>query len=87
MKKKKIIRNLDYQPTNLVRYQIDNPLRVMTYFYADFTIQETRDNLWELYQGWVYHSSGYVNDQEIKDMLCFYTQLREFLELAICILN
>jgi len=81
-KKKKIIKSLAYQPTKLVRHQIDNPFRVMKYFFADFTTHETRENLWELYQGWVYHSSSYVNDQAIKDMLCFYTQLEEFLEAS-----
>jgi len=80
MRKKKIIRSLNYQPTKLVRHQIDNPFKVMTYFFIDFTIHETRDNLLELYQGWVYHSPAYADDQAIKDMLCFYIQLREFLE-------
>lgn len=82
MKTKKIIKNLNYQPTKLLNHQIDNPLRVMSYFFADFPIHETRDNLWELYRGWIYHSAGYASDQITKDMLDFYTQFREFLEAS-----
>ena len=80
MKKKRIIRNLNYQPHQLQDHQLSDPLKVMTYFFADFPIHESRDRLRELYEGWVYHSSGYATGQTVKDMLDFYVQFREFLE-------
>lgn len=80
MKKKKIIKKLNYQPIKLQAHELQNPFAVMDFFFHDFPIEETRDNLWELYKGWVNDSSQYVTEQNIKDMLCFYTQFREFLD-------
>lgn len=80
MKKKKINKKLNYQPTRLQAHELKNPFEVMDFFFHDFPIHETRDNLWELYKGWVHHSSQYANEQITKDMLCFYTQFMEFLD-------
>ncbi|MBB5645899.1 hypothetical protein [Pedobacter cryoconitis] len=80
MKRKKINKKLNYQPTKLQKHKLENPFDVMDYFFHDFPIHETRDNLWELYKGWVYNSSQYANEQITKDMLCFYTQFSEFLD-------
>lgn len=75
---KRIKKQLDYQPTGLTEAQIQNPLKLMTYFFTDFPIHETRENLWELYKGWIHHSSQYVDETQTKDMLCFYNQFTEF---------
>jgi len=80
MKKKKIFKKLNYQPTRLQDHQLSNPLKVMGYFFYDFPIHETRDNLWKLYEGWVYHSASYADEKITADMLCFFTQFSEFLE-------
>ena len=80
MKRKKIIKKLNFQPTKLQEHHLKNPFEIMDLFFRDFSIQETRDNLWELYKGWVYHSSQYTNEQITKDMLCFYTQFSEFID-------
>lgn len=80
MKRNKINKRLNYQPTKLQKHELENPFDVMDYFFHDFPIHEIRDNLWELYKGWVYNSSQYANEQITKDMLCFYTQFSEFLD-------
>ena len=80
MKKKKIIKKLNYQPTKLQEHELADPLKVMDFFFHGFPIHETRDNLRELYNGWVYHSSQYATERITKDMLCFFTQFSEFLD-------
>ncbi|WP_158797514.1 hypothetical protein [Pedobacter sp. L105] len=80
MKTKKIIKKLNYQPTRLQEHQLKNPLKVMRYFFYDFPIHETRDNLSELYKGWVYNSAPYADEKITTDMLCFFTQFNEFLD-------
>lgn len=80
MKKKNVSKQLNFQPTKLQNQQLENPFEVMDFFFQDFPIHETRNNLWELYKGWVYNSSQYANEEITKDMLCFYTQFSEFLD-------
>jgi len=82
MKRKKIIKKLSYQPTSLQASQIKSPLEVMDFFFHDFPIHETRENMWELYKGWANDSSQYASEEIIKDMLCFYTQFMEFLDAS-----
>lgn len=68
MKKKKIIKKLNYQPTKLQAHELENLFAVMDFFFYDFPIEETQDNLWELYKAWAYNSSQYATVQNIKDM-------------------
>jgi len=82
MKKKKILKKLNYQPTKLQVDAIKNPFVVMHDFFADYPIEETRDKVWELYKSWIYHSSQYADQELTKDMLCFFTQLKEFLDAS-----
>ncbi|AMP97892.1 hypothetical protein AY601_0955 [Pedobacter cryoconitis] len=82
MKRKKIMKELNYQPTRLQAREIKDPFETMDYFFHDFPIHETRENFWELYKGWVIQSSQYANEETIKDMLCFYTQFMEFLDAS-----
>lgn len=82
MKRKKIIKKLNYQPTRLQLREIKKPFETMDYFFHDFPIHEIRENFWELYKGWVNHSSQYAHEETIKDMLCFYTQFMEFLDAS-----
>lgn len=77
MKMKKIKKQLNYQPSGLTADQMENPVRLMSYFFADFPIHETRDNLWELYKAWIYHSAAYRDEDLTKNMMCFYTQFLE----------
>ena len=79
---KRIKKQLDYQPTGLTEAQIQNPLKLMTYFFADFPIHETRENLWELYKGWVHYSSENMNAKESIDMICFYNLFIEFISAS-----
>jgi len=85
MKKKKIIKKLSYQPTRLQGYQLNDPLKVMRYFFQDFPIHVARENLLEIHKGWVYHSAGYADEKMTTDMLCFMTQFVEFLEASYVI--
>lgn len=82
MKRKKIMKKLNYQPTSLQVHEIKNPFETMDYFFHDFPIHETRASFWELYKGWVIQSSQYANEETIKNMLCFYTQFMEFLDAS-----
>jgi len=80
MKEKKIIKKLNYQPTRLQEHQLKDPLKVMSYFFHDFPIHQTRENLLELHKGWVYNSAAYTDEKMTTDMLCFMTQFTEFLD-------
>lgn len=76
------MKKLNYQPTRLQASALKNPFETMDYFFHDFPINQTRDNFWELYKGWVIQSSQYADEETIKDMLCFYTQFMEFLDAS-----
>lgn len=73
-----IKKQLNYQPAGLTETQMENPFKLMSHFFTDFPVHETRENLWELYNGWINYSSAYVDANQTKDMLCFYNQFKEF---------
>lgn len=77
-----ILKNLNYQPTCLTKDELENPLEAMTSFFANHSIHQSRENLWQLYKGWIYHSSEYIDDEQSKDMVFFYSQLIELLNVS-----
>ncbi|MCX2479362.1 hypothetical protein OQY15_09695 [Pedobacter sp. MC2016-15] len=82
MKRRKIIRNLNYQPCKLQNYQLKAPLTVMIYFFTDYPVHEVRDKLAELYTVWLRYSAGHASKETIIDTLDFYTQFKELVEIC-----
>ena len=75
-----ILKKLNYQPTRLAEGDINDPMGLISYFFVNYTVHGTRENIWNLYQSWAYHSAEYASADMTKDMLLFYNQLIEFLE-------
>lgn len=78
----KIIKGLNYQPSDISNYDLENPLASISYFFVNHPIHESRTKLWELYKGWVYFASESPDGEESKDMIFFYGQLIEMLNLC-----
>lgn len=77
-----IIKQLNYQPTRLSDREIQYPQEIIASFFLNYPIHEARANLWQLYQGWVYHSRDYANSEMIECMMMFYEQLIGFAEAS-----
>jgi len=60
----------------------ENPLSAISYFFVNHPIHESRAKLWELYKGWVHFASELPDGEELKDMIFFYSQLIEMLNLC-----
>ncbi|TCC99659.1 hypothetical protein [Pedobacter hiemivivus] len=77
-----IMKKLDYQPSNLSDYELEKPLNVMNDFFDNNNLHEIRKKAWQLYKGWVNNSVGFTEGDENADMLYFYTQLVQFINVA-----
>lgn len=75
-----MMKKLNYQPTRLTDMDIEEPNSMISSFFVDNPIHEVRANIWQLYQGWVYHSCRYANDEMIEDMMLFYEHLIDFVD-------
>lgn len=70
-----LLKKLNYQPSSLSDGELERPEGVIREFFENYPIHETREHLWELYKGWTYHASEYVDSEQTKDMIFFYTQI------------
>ncbi|TKC58526.1 hypothetical protein FBD94_18085 [Pedobacter hiemivivus] len=77
-----IMKKLDYQPTNLSDYELQNPLSTMVDFMDNNDLHHIREKVWQFYKGWVNNSVGFTEGDENADMLYFYTQLVDFINAA-----
>lgn len=62
---------------------ITEPGQAFELFYQDFSLSDTRRQLWELYHGWV--MSGRAANTDLKlpgNLLFFYTRLEMLAEAA-----
>lgn len=78
----KIIKGLNYQPADISNNDLENPLASIGYFFVNHPLDESRAKLWQLYKGWIYFASESPDGEELKDMLFFYSQLIEMLNLC-----
>ncbi|SMC95074.1 hypothetical protein [Pedobacter nyackensis] len=77
-----VMKRLNYQPSSLTNYELENPENVIECFFENYSIHEIRENLWELYKSWTYHDSEYTDTGEIRAMILFYTQIIGFLNAS-----
>jgi len=77
-----IIKNLNYQPANLTAIDLENPIDLMTSYFLDHPLHESRENTWELFKGWLYYSSDFADEKMINYMLFYYTRTIEFLNAS-----
>jgi hypothetical protein len=77
-----ILKGLNYQPADIMDSDFENPLSPINYFFVNHPIHESRVKLWELYKGWVHFASESPDGEESKDMIFFYSQLIEMLNLC-----
>lgn len=77
-----ILKALNYQPIDISDDDFNNPVSGISYFFVNHPIHESRAKLWELYQGWVHLASESPDGDELKDMLFFYNQLMDMLNLC-----
>ncbi len=77
-----ILKNLNYQPTDLYESDLENPLSAISSFFDNHSLQESRANLWKLYNGWIHLASESVEGKELIDMLFFYNQMVELVNLS-----
>ena len=80
-----VMNRLNYQPSSLTNYELENPENVIECFFGNYSIHEIRENLWELYKSWTYHTAEYTDTGEIRSMLIFYTQIIGFLNASFII--
>ena len=81
-----LFKKLNYQPSTLTSKELENPEEVIRSFFDNHPIHCTRTHLWELYKGWLYHSSEYADGEISKTMLSFYTQIILLLEASfVCV--
>lgn len=77
-----ILKALNYQPIDISDKDLDNPVPSITYFFVNHPIHESRTKLWELYEGWIHFAAESPDGEELTDMLFFYNQLVELLNLC-----
>jgi hypothetical protein len=77
-----ILKVLNYQPVDIYEDDLKNPLTAIGYFFENHPLHKSREKLWKLYKGWVHLSAESADGDETKDMLFFYNQLVEVLNLC-----
>ncbi|MEH3115202.1 hypothetical protein [Pedobacter terrae] len=77
-----ILKALNYQPVDISDGDIDNAVSSITYFFVNHPIHESRAKFWELYAGWIHLAAESPEGEELTDMLLFYNQLVELLNLC-----
>lgn len=77
-----ILKGLNYQPVDISDNDLENPLPAISYFFVNHPLHESRAKLWELYKGWVHFASESPDGDESRDMIFFYNQLVEMLNLC-----
>jgi hypothetical protein len=77
-----ILKALNYQPVEISEADFDNPVPSITYFFKNHPIHESRAKLWELYSGWIHFTAESPEGKQLTDMLFFYNQLVELLNLC-----
>ncbi len=77
-----ILKNLNYQPSNLSTDEMENPMELMTSYFSNCALYQCRENIGQLFKGWLYHSSEFADEVMIREMLFFYTQTIEFLNAS-----
>lgn len=77
-----ILKALHYQPVSISDDDLDNPVPSIAYFFENHPIHQSRTKLWELYKGWIYFAAESPDGEELTDMLFFYNQLVELLNLC-----
>lgn len=77
-----ILMALNYQPVDISDADLDDPMPSISYFFLNHPIYESRTKLWKLYEGWIHFAAESPNGEELTDMLFFYNQLVELLNLC-----
>lgn len=78
---KKLLKTLNYQPVALTESQLENPWPSIINFYDNCPLHQARAQLWEMYKSWCYYAAQMPDEDELKDMLCFYGQLTDMVNL------
>ena len=61
-------------------YSKEQVMQDMQRFMHDQPIAAIRENLYELYKGWMFTYANQVDSDEVVNMLLFFDQLKAFLE-------
>lgn len=77
-----ILKVLNYQPAEILSGNLENPLPAITFFFVNHPLDEARAQLWNLFKGWLYTAAELPDSTELEDMLFFYEQLVEMLNLS-----
>ncbi|TDO23364.1 hypothetical protein [Pedobacter duraquae] len=77
-----ILKRLNFQPATLTITEMENPEQVLATFFENCPIHEVRENLWEMYKGWIYNSAEYTDPDQTRAMMSFYTELVNFVNAA-----
>lgn len=78
----KILKVLNYQPAAIMDSDLANPLPAITHFFEGHPLDESKTRLRELIKGWLYTSTESYDDKELKNMVFFYEQLVEMINLC-----
>ncbi|WP_316753931.1 hypothetical protein [Pedobacter gandavensis] len=78
----KILKALNYQPVEISDDDLNNPVPSMAYFFVNHPLHESRTKLWKLYEGWIHFAAESPDGEELTDMLFFYNQLIELMNLC-----
>ena len=52
----------------------------MRYFFINYSQEEIKRVMWELYRAWVFNTAEIVEREEITDMLLFYEIILDFMK-------
>lgn len=77
-----IMKVLNYQPADIYDSDLEDPVSGISYFFVNHPLHESRAMLWKLYEGWTYLASESPDGEELKDMIFFYNQMVELLNLC-----
>jgi hypothetical protein len=77
-----ILKALNYQPVEISDDDLNNPVPSIGYFFVNHPLHESRTKLWKLYEGWIHFAAESPDGDELTDMLFFYNQLIELMNLC-----
>ncbi|OMP75752.1 HEPN domain-containing protein [[Flexibacter] sp. ATCC 35208] len=81
-------KTLTYRPTQMESNGVGKPHEALEVFFSDFTVEDCRKRLWELYSHWIInHERQGTEHNEASTILLFYTHTEMLIEAAYLLYN
>lgn len=77
-----VMDQFNWQYADMDCHDLESPVSGMASFFTNYPLKETKAKLWELYKGWVESATILPDGNELKDMLYFYDQLVDMLNVS-----